>query len=208
MSGNVRNSVYHSLPTDEYAADSGSSKVLLSDSTSLTCSQRFFNFCHVCADTNELEQKEQPKVYQRKMVASGSEVLFSLVFAYGWDWFIHDVFCDFLFKCGCTWIFTHNWEYCNFHNESGPKCPWCMASPAIAWTTTYLVQVFMFASFIYLLYKRAKLYQFCCFTVESEPAKRLTRLIVVPVLCYLTVGTIVGAIFAAANPHYHVFIFS
>jgi hypothetical protein len=166
----------------------------------------FWNFCHECAGTSWEEFKERPKDYNTKLIKAGAETLTVAAYAYGFDWFIHDKFCDFIFNCGCTWIFTHNWEFCNYHNETGPKCPWCVAGPSIAWTTTYFVQFCMVVSFIYYLYKHQEDMRFCCFNVESESKKRLVRMIVAPTITYFTVATFVGFIFVIFNPHYSFFI--
>lgn len=47
----------------------------------------------------------------------------------------HDWFCGIVLGCGCTWPWAGGAKYCNWHNPSGLKCPWCLASPrASIWT--------------------------------------------------------------------------
>lgn len=31
----------------------------------------------------------------------------------------HNPYCNFLFRCGCTWNWSGGWEKCNFHNRFG-----------------------------------------------------------------------------------------
>jgi hypothetical protein len=34
-------------------------------------------------------------------------------------------FCGFLFKCGCSWLWTTAGDHCNIHHVMPPHCPWC-----------------------------------------------------------------------------------
>jgi hypothetical protein len=37
-------------------------------------------------------------------------------------------YCDFIFRCGCTWAWAGGVSKCNIHNPDGPHCPWCAAT--------------------------------------------------------------------------------
>ena len=45
-----------------------------------------------------------------------------------------------MFRCGCVLPppLGVGWRHCNVHDPTGPRCPWCLASPSTAWTTTWL----------------------------------------------------------------------
>ena len=116
---------------------------------------RFWAFCHKCADTDAEEARNDSATFKGKIAKTSCEVVLMGAFVYGFDWLIHVPFCDFLYKCGCTYIFDGGWDDCNVHNTSGaPKCPWCMASASVAWTTSYLVQAVMFGTYLALLRNR------------------------------------------------------
>ena len=34
-------------------------------------------------------------------------------------------FCGFMFRCGCSWLWTTADSYCNIHGAHPPHCPWC-----------------------------------------------------------------------------------
>jgi hypothetical protein len=34
-------------------------------------------------------------------------------------------FCGFMFRCGCSWIWTTAAAHCNIHHSMPPHCPWC-----------------------------------------------------------------------------------
>jgi hypothetical protein len=168
---------------------------------------KFWSFCHECADTNALEAIETPEVYRHKLLGTSLEAVTVGVYAYWWDWLMHDVYCDFMFKCGCTWIFAGGWDDCNVHNASGPKCPYCTASASVAWTTTYLIQVVMFVTFLVMLKRRNVSMGFTtCWTSASKPhLQRFVRMIAAPTLMYFLAGAFVGWLFFLTNPHYYVF---
>ncbi|MEW5979409.1 MAG: hypothetical protein AB1898_26740 [Acidobacteriota bacterium] len=33
--------------------------------------------------------------------------------------------CDWLFDCGCTWLWSGAGDHCNIHHPAPPHCPWC-----------------------------------------------------------------------------------
>ena len=122
--------------------------------TSRSVHDSFWTFCHDCADTSSEEAKRDLPTYKSKLLKTTSEVALMGAFVYGFDWLMHDKFCNFLYQCGCTYIFAGGWDDCNVHNASGPKCPWCMASASVAWTTVYLGQAVMFLTYLAMLRNR------------------------------------------------------
>ena len=70
------------------------------------------------------------------------------------NWIFHNPFCNFLFSCGCTWNWEGGWDECNVHSTdpNQPKCPWCMASPSVAWTTEWGVEFCMIAAYYIVSY--------------------------------------------------------
>jgi hypothetical protein len=49
---------------------------------------------------------------------------------------------------------TGGWTNCNVHNVSGPRCPWCLASSATAWTTWLPAFILMSTAYVVVLLKR------------------------------------------------------
>ncbi|MCS7023444.1 MAG: hypothetical protein NZV14_01485 [Bryobacteraceae bacterium] len=37
-------------------------------------------------------------------------------------------FCNFVFDCGCTWLWAGAAEHCNIHHRAAKACPWCKLS--------------------------------------------------------------------------------
>jgi hypothetical protein len=196
---------------------------------------KFWNFCHECASTSEAELQTDKSSYYGKFIGVVAETSVATSFAVAWDWYIHNKFCNFLYDCGCTWIWDGGWDDCNVHRtDGGPKCPWCTATDATAWTTTYIAQFLMLATFVYLLRYRDS----CIYTLNKRLlggrteatddvdvdienkrtyndntlptsriwADRLVRVLLAPTLIYFITGFIVGFLFFIFNPHYHVFI--
>lgn len=71
-------------------------------------------------------------------VVAGSSIFF-LTF--------HTAYCGLLFRCGCTWPWAGGDINCNLFNPTGPKCPWCVARPATAWTKDSLVLTMMILAY-------------------------------------------------------------
>ena len=50
------------------------------------------------------------------------------------NWVFHNPYCGLLFRCGCTWPWAGGGDNYNFHNPTGPKCPWCnVKNTSLAW---------------------------------------------------------------------------
>jgi hypothetical protein len=39
-------------------------------------------------------------------------------------------FCNFVFGCGCTWLWAGAADHCNIHHHGPRQCPWCRYSTA------------------------------------------------------------------------------
>eukprot|EP00913_Durusdinium_trenchii_P005758 g5372.t1 len=84
----------------------------------------------------------------RKEAVSAAAVLIAAAFlCEGFQQVVHNKFCSWLFRCGCTWEWSGGWDNCNVHNASGPKCPWCVARLSLAWTTDCLPLAVMLLAF-------------------------------------------------------------
>ena len=85
----------------------------------------------------EFEGKNLPAVGSRRWPALVAAVVQAAVVCAGFkltDWVFHNRACGLLFRCGCTWPWAGGWANCNFHNPSGPKCPWCnVRNTNLAW---------------------------------------------------------------------------
>eukprot|EP01102_Stenamoeba_stenopodia_P004219 TRINITY_DN1447_c0_g1_i1.p1 TRINITY_DN1447_c0_g1~~TRINITY_DN1447_c0_g1_i1.p1 ORF type:complete len:212 (-),score=12.46 TRINITY_DN1447_c0_g1_i1:160-741(-) len=103
---------------------------------------------------------------------------------------LHNSTCDFIFRCGCTWNWAGGWDKCNVHNASGPKCPWCLATPAQAWTTSWLVLILMWLSAFLVSFARPRIFQ------RYERTKAWTiyvlALIIIPFVMYCISSLIVA----------------
>lgn len=150
------------------------------------------NFCQDCCGIDG-HPDETEVVVRRKYLLGSLDAIFGFNFCYWFQVVIHNKFCNFLFKCGCTWDWDGGWNDCNVHNPTGPRCPWCCARSSISWTTDYMLTAFMIITYIYLLSKRK--------TFFGHPLFRL----IVPVLVYFVVGTVVGACFLVGGYPYFIF---
>eukprot|EP01102_Stenamoeba_stenopodia_P009885 TRINITY_DN2931_c0_g1_i1.p1 TRINITY_DN2931_c0_g1~~TRINITY_DN2931_c0_g1_i1.p1 ORF type:complete len:233 (-),score=8.75 TRINITY_DN2931_c0_g1_i1:108-806(-) len=72
----------------------------------------------------------------------------------------NDVFrfpvCDFLFKCGCTWMWRGGDHLCNIHNpdiEWAKKCPWCRIDGIIGAANDFILMLIMLIVYIIVWYK-------------------------------------------------------
>lgn len=149
-------------------------------------------FCSDCSGINA-EPDENIAVRNNKYAAGVLEGIFALNYCYWFSTIIHNKFCNFLFKCGCTWSWAGGWKDCNVHNLEGPRCPWCLSRSNISWTTDYLLTALMIVTYFYLLSRRKK--------IIGHPLVRLFA----PIFVYFSVGIIVGACFLAGG--YPSFIF-
>ena len=143
-------------------------------------SQSLYLFCNDCCGIDENENHGRYMKYSQGLF----ELVLGVNYCYWFQVVIHNKFCNFLFKCGCTWNWDGGWKDCNVHNAEGPRCPWCRARANISWTTDYFLSAIMILTFVYLLSKRRK----------PIIGHFLVRLLA-PILVYFVVGTIVGAIF-------------
>lgn len=157
-------------------------------------------FCHDCCGISidqSLDHEITPitlGVNGKKYLLGFLEVTFALNYCYWFQVIIHNKFCDFLFKCGCTWNWDGGWTDCNVHNKTGgPKCPWCMARANVSWTTDYLLTTLMIITYLYLLSKRKSLI--------GHPLFRLFA----PIIIYFLSGIIVGMCFLGGGYPYFIF---
>ena len=150
------------------------------------------NFCQDCCGIDG-PQDDTEAVVRKKYLLGSIEAVFGLNFCYWFQVIIHNKFCNFLFKCGCTWNWDGGWKDCNVHNVEGPRCPWCCARSNVSWTTDYMLTAFMIITYFYLLSKRK--------TFIGHPLFRL----IAPILVYFAVGTLVGACFLVGGYPYFVF---
>jgi hypothetical protein len=150
------------------------------------------NFCQDCCGIDG-PQDDTEAVVRKKYLLGSIEAVFGLNFCYWFQVIIHNKFCNFLFKCGCTWNWDGGWKDCNVHNAEGPRCPWCCARSNVSWTTDYMLTAFMIVTYFYLLSKRK--------TLIGHPLFRL----IAPILVYFAVGTLVGACFLVGGYPYFIF---
>jgi hypothetical protein len=150
------------------------------------------NFCQDCCGIDG-PQDDTVAVVRKKYLLGFIEAVFGLNFCYWFQVIIHNKFCNFLFKCGCTWNWDGGWKDCNVHNAEGPRCPWCCARSNVSWTTDYMLTAFMIITYFYLLSKRK--------TFIGHPLFRL----IAPILVYFAVGTLVGACFLVGGYPYFIF---
>lgn len=153
--------------------------------------ERLLLFCGDCCGIDPLQNDVMcTKVV--KYTKGFVEVTFGLNYCYWFQVMIHNKFCNFLFKCGCTWEWDGGWKDCNVHNSEGPRCPWCCARANISWTTDYLLTALMMIIYIYLLSRRKKSW-------IGHPISRF----VAPIVVYFVSGVVVGALFLVDGyPHF------
>ena len=150
------------------------------------------SFCRDCCKIDHQHQ-EYSETIRWKYGLGMAEAIFGINYCYWFQTIIHNQFCNFLFKCGCTWNWDGGWKDCNVHNTEGPRCPWCRARASISWTTDYLLTFLMTFTYIYLLSKRKK--------IMGHPICRL----LCPILIYFVFGVIVGAFFLWDGYPYFIF---
>lgn len=151
------------------------------------------DFCHTCAGITP-----QDPVPERtaKAVRCGIEVSCAITCCYWFERIIHNKFCNWIFRCNCTWTWAGGWKDCNVHNTTGlPKCPWCTARSNVSWTTDSLLFVLMALTFLACLYFR------------PVPVSRLDKVANVtlrwaaPVIVYFLAGTFVGWLFKVTGSY-------
>jgi len=73
----------------------------------------------------------------------GAETGICLLLLHCIDYTFENVYCDLIFKCGCTWNWAGGWDQCNVHDEDLPwslRCPFCSAphyGKLAVWLTKY-----------------------------------------------------------------------
>lgn len=75
------------------------------------------NFCINCCGIVEQEDYGNINVLRQKIILGSVEVIFGLQYCYWFQVIIHNKFCNFLFKCGCTWEWDGGWKDCKYHNH-------------------------------------------------------------------------------------------
>lgn len=50
--------------------------------------------------------------------------LFSVAAAFTYLFFIN--WCDWVYGCGCTFLWAGAADHCNIHQPNPPHCPWCV----------------------------------------------------------------------------------
>jgi hypothetical protein len=182
------NTDYESLLKEEEDDDNFNIDNILNESyASRSVADRFYSFCHVCAGG------DNGKATNTQLALTAVEVALAIPFNFYFQYFIHDPFCNMLFKCGCVWVFAGGWKNCNYFNSEGlPKCPWCASRWYVSWTTDYLVFALMIVTYFIFLYNRKR------FNI-------LWRYIA-PMVVYFAVGSLVGLIFKLATGYPTYFI--
>jgi len=145
----------------------------------------FGEFCMQCSavqDTDDLPLR------RRKYCLTATEASVAVTFCFWFERIIHNKFCDFLFKCNCTWTWAGGWDDCNVWNQVGaPRCPWCTARANVSWTTDYLLFALMVISYFTALRLRKRI--------------DITARFALPVVVYFLVGTLVGYLFKATGSY-------
>lgn len=49
-------------------------------------------------------------------------------------------FCNWVFACGCTWLWAGADAHCNVHQAGGRHCPWCVHDPLPAYLAVLATQ--------------------------------------------------------------------
>ncbi len=90
-------------------------------------------------------------------------------------------FCGFMYKCGCTFLWSGAADGCNIHQANTVHCPWCVKRNPVLMALPFLV-IFAGQGFSIYHFKRK-----CKFGV--------LKLIVVGLLVFLILGVLSGYIF-------------
>ena len=69
-----------------------------------------------------------------RWLPGAAQFALALCGCYALDWAMHNRYCGFLFRCGCTFPWAGGVSACNIHNPAGPKCPWCnVHNASLSW---------------------------------------------------------------------------
>jgi hypothetical protein len=152
---------------------------------------RLHGLVQKCCDIDDA--KDYAAARRRKRCVAGGEFAAAAAACLAFERIIHNPFCNWLFKCGCTWTWEGGWKDCNVHNETGPKCPWCMARASVEWLTNWFLFALMILSFIFVLYHRRRF---------SSPLLAALARWTAPFIMYFVAGIIVGAAFKSDYPYF------
>jgi hypothetical protein len=100
-------------------------------------------------------------------------------------------FCGFMFKCGCSWLWTTAAAHCNIHHAAPPHCPWC----SYGYLGYFLPMVGFIAG------------QSLAGLLVLRSTGNLLLSIVVALVCFLAVGLLMGLVTLTLVDYPH-FIFS
>lgn len=143
------------------------------------------SFCMQCSG---VQDGDDAPLRRRKYCLTITEASVAVTFCFWFEQIVHNKFCDFLFKCNCTWTWAGGWDDCNVWNQVGaPRCPWCTARANVSWTTDYLLFALMVIAYFTALRLRKRI--------------DITARFALPVVVYFLVGTLVGYLFKATGTY-------
>jgi hypothetical protein len=129
----------------------------------------------------------------RNILSFSLKILVLLLLASSVEYVFHNPYCNLLFRCGCTWNWSGGWEKCNFHNLTGPKCPWCSAPWPLYHFTDWLPQISIVAIFLVLQ--------------QRFPQKKYLLVVITGAIAsWFVVGFIVAIVFKLFHPTYPYFL--
>jgi hypothetical protein len=144
--------------------------------------------CGLCAKCCDVNEDDDEPLRRKKYCLAAAEVSVATTLCYWFERIIHNKFCDFLFKCNCTWTWAGGWDNCNVWNNQGlPRCPWCTARANVSWTTDSLLFALMLTTYLTALRFRKRI--------------DITARFALPIIIYFLVGTLVGYIFKATGTY-------
>jgi len=155
--------------------------------------------------SDEEEQLLHSQNKSQKTLKKWIKLIVELVFVVGlsiaWSEIIMLPFCNFLFRCGCTWMWKGGIKDCNIY-KTGPHCPWCIASSSVAWIPQWGSMLMMVA--VAMAVRAIWLQK----TQQSETKQmivlRYLAMLSAGIIAFFTFGTIVGWAFKVqmSYPHF------
>jgi hypothetical protein len=115
------------------------------------------------------------------------ETFLYIIAMWFWDVLWENKYCNFLFRCGCTWNWDGGWDKCNVHNATGPRCPFCAATGVVAWLSQ--IRLYALAVFVAIFASQSKRLGW------REIAVRWVS----PLLLYFPIGFLLALIFKIAS---------
>ncbi|NIR52217.1 hypothetical protein GWO09_28370 [candidate division KSB1 bacterium] len=91
-------------------------------------------------------------------------------------------FCGFIYKCGCTFLWSGAVQHCNIYQEGVPHCPWCEAGSN--WVLAPLPVLVILGGQGILLYLFSK-----------KPSATYRRLFGLGIIAFFVLGSIMGYVF-------------